>query len=335
MFSKLLKNLTHISNAIILCFSIYFLMPVSSQANNLDVIRIGSLQYGSVNWELKLIKDLELDLENDFRIEIVELASKNAAAVALQGGAVDIIVTDWFWVSRQRNEGRLFSFVPHSMAAGGLIVSKDSPIKSEIDLEGKKIGIAGGQVDKGWLIFRAYFKQQYGKELKDLSRQIFGAPPLLNKKIEQDSFDAILTYWPYQAKLLTNDNFKKVINITDILTKLELPKGIPVIGWVFKDDWASSKNKLLNKFLATSKKTKKIMLESDEIWTKVRPFMNADDDQLFLNLRDIYREGIPSKDFTSKQIDGSKKLYSILAEVGGKELVGKAENLAPGTFWTK
>ena len=38
--------------------------------------------------------------------------------VALQGGAVDLIVTDWFWVSRQRNEGRLFSFVPHSMAAG-------------------------------------------------------------------------------------------------------------------------------------------------------------------------------------------------------------------------
>ena len=77
------------------------------------------------------------------------------------------------------------------------------------------------------------------------------------------------------------------------------------------------------------------MLESDEIWTKIRPFMNADSDQLFLNLRDIYREGIPSKDFTIKQIDGSKKLYSILAEIGGKELVGRAEKLSPGTFWTK
>jgi len=29
-------------------------------------------------------------------------------------------------------------------------VSKDSNIKNEADLEGKKIGIAGGQVDKGW-----------------------------------------------------------------------------------------------------------------------------------------------------------------------------------------
>ena len=53
------------------------------------------------------------------------------------------------------------------------------------------------------------------------------------------------------------------------------------------------------------------MLESDEIWEKVRPFMNAENDQLFKNLRDIYREGIPSKDFSLDQINGSKKIYSI------------------------
>ncbi len=301
-------------------------------ANN---IKIGSLQYGSVNWELKLIKELELDKKNGFNLEIVELASKNAAAVALQGGAVDVIVTDWFWVSRQRSEGRKFAFVPHSMAAGGLIVSKDSDIKNEKDLEGKKIGIAGGQVDKGWLIFRAYFKKQYGKELKDVSRQIFGAPPLLNKKIEQNNFDAILTYWPYQAKLLTNDNFTKIINITDILNKLNLPKGIPVIGWVFKEKWALEQDEILKNFLLASKEAKQMMLESDEIWETVRPFMMADDDKLFSNLKTIYRDGIPDKDFNTLQINGSKKLYSILSEIGGRELVGKAKTLSPGTFWTK
>ena len=110
---------------------------------------------------------------------------KNAAAVALQGKAVDLIVTDWFWVSRQRSEDRNFTFVPHSMAAGGLIVSKDSKIAAEMDLKDKKIGVAGGQVDKGWLIFRAYYLKKYGKDLIKLAKPIFGAPPLLNKKIEQ------------------------------------------------------------------------------------------------------------------------------------------------------
>ncbi len=330
MQKNTLKKFLNKQNILIFCFILLF--GLSSKAID---IKIGSLQYGSVNWELKLIKELELDKKNGFNIEIVELASKNAAAVALQGGAVDLIVTDWFWVSRQRGEGREFSFVPHSMAAGGLIVPKNSKIKNESDLEGKKIGIAGGQVDKGWLIFRAYFKKEFGKELKDVSKQIFGAPPLLNKKIEQRSFDAILTYWPYQAKLLTNENFTKVIDINDILKKLELPNGIPVIGWVFKDKWASKNQELLSKFLSTSQEAKKMMLDSDDVWNKVRPFMNADNDKLFLNLRDIYREGIPAKEFSTIQVDGSKKLYSILAEIGGRELVGNAKKLSPGTFWTK
>ena len=249
-------------------------------ADELRKLRIGSLQYGSVNWELKLIKDLQLDNKSNFDLEIVELASKNAAAVALQGGAVDMIVTDWFWVSRQRNEGRKFSFVPHSMAAGGLIVHDKSGINNLSDLKGKKIGIAGGQVDKSWLILRTYYKKVFNEDLRKDSRQIFGAPPLLNKKIKQKSFDAILTYWPYQAKLMTDDNFSKVINITDIIAKLDIPPGVPVIGWVFKDEWAASNEKILKGFLSVSKKSKELMLESDDIWQKVRPYMNADNDKL-------------------------------------------------------
>ncbi len=296
-------------------------------------IRIGTLQYGSVNWELKLIEELELDKKNSFELEIVELASKNAAAVALQGGAVDLIVTDWFWVSRQRNEKRLFSFIPHSMAAGGLIVSKSSKIVNDLDLKNKKIGVAGGQVDKGWLIFRAYYKKKHGTDLIALSRPIFGAPPLLNKKMQQSGFDAILTYWPYQAKLLTDNNFKKVININEILSELGIPDGIPVIGWVFRDNWGKSNNDVLDNFLKASDEAKKIMLESDQIWDKIRPNMMAEDDLLFSNLREIYREGIPKKKFTEVQIEGAKKLYSILSKIGGKELVGNAKELSPGTFW--
>ena len=76
-----------------------------------------------------------------------------------------------------------------------------------------------------------------------------------------------------------------------------------------------------------------MMLESDDIWKKIRPFMNAKNDQIFINLRDIYREGIPKKVFTKEQLKGTKKLYSILAEIGGKDLVGNATVLSPGTFW--
>ena len=314
---------------------LFFMFFSSTFSEELTKVRVGSLQYGSVNWELKLIKELELDKKYGFELEIIELASKNASAVALQGKAVDLIVTDWFWVSRQRSEGRLFSFVPHSMAAGGLIVTKDSKIINDMDLEGKKIGVAGGQVDKGWLIYRAYFQKKYGKDLVKLSKPIFGAPPLLNKKIKQKSFDAILTYWPYQAELIGDKDFLKIINITDVISELGVPSGVPVIGWVFHENWGNEKLGILNKFLQSSKEAKQLMLESDAIWEKVRPFMQADNDTLFVNLRDAYREGIPKNDFSQSQLNGSRKLYSILAKIGGKELVGKAKELSSGTFWIK
>ena len=78
---------------------------------------------------------------------------------------------------------------------------------------------------------------------------------------------------------------------------------------------------------------KKVMNESDDVWSKVRPNMNADNDDLFINLRDIYREGIPKKEFSDSQLKGAEKLYSILSKIGGKELVGNAKELSPGTFW--
>ena len=31
--------------------------------------------------------------------------------------------------------------------------------------------------------------------------------------MQQSGFDAILTYWPYQAKLLTDDNFKNQLQV--------------------------------------------------------------------------------------------------------------------------
>lgn len=296
-----------------------------------DKIRVGSLQYGSVNWELDLIKKLELDKKYNVDVEIVKLASKNAAAVALQGKSVDLIVTDWFWVSRQRAEKRMFSFIPHSMSAGGLIVSNNSGINKIDDLKGKKIGIAGGSVDKSWLIFRAYYQDALGKDLKDDSIQIFGAPPLLNKKIEQGSFDAILTYWPYQARLKAKE-FVTVISISDVIGKLGIDGNVPVIGWVFRDLWAEENSKKLNNFVKASNEAKELMLNSDEIWDKVKPSMNVENEKTFVNLREIYRQGIPDK-LNSFNIESASKLFGILSLIGGEELVGNSKTLSKGTFW--
>ena len=75
-------------------------------------VRVGVLEFGTVNWELDVIATHGLAEREGVDLEVVGLGGKRATAVALQGGAADIIVTDWIWVSRQRAEGRDYNFVP-------------------------------------------------------------------------------------------------------------------------------------------------------------------------------------------------------------------------------
>ena len=144
---------------------------------------MGVLKFGTVHWELDVIETHRFDEAHGIDMRIVELGSKRATAVALQGGGADIIVTDWIWVSRQRAEGRDYAFVPYSLAVGGLIVRPDAGIAELADLRGRQVGVAGGPVDKSWLLLQAYAKQA-GMDLSEAVEPTFGAPPLLNELID-------------------------------------------------------------------------------------------------------------------------------------------------------
>ena len=45
-----------------------------------------------------------------------------------------------------------------------------------------------------------------------------------------------------------------------------------------------------------------------------------------------YREGIVRRPLAEEEAD-ARGLYRVLAEIGGAELVGPADELAPGTFY--
>ena len=71
-------------------------------------VKIGVLKFGTVSWELDTIKTHGLDKAEGLDLQVVELANTNATSVALLAGGVDVIVTDWLWVTRQRADGARF-----------------------------------------------------------------------------------------------------------------------------------------------------------------------------------------------------------------------------------
>jgi len=314
-------------------FLSFFLSLYLSIAYSKDnEISIGLLKYGSVNWEMDIINHNELDKKNNFKIKKTFYSTKNAAAIALQGKSVDVIVTDWIWVSRQRGQNRKYLFFPHSMTVGGIMVKHDSEITTFEQLKNKKLGIAGSSIDKSWLLFRAYSNKKLNEDPKSFLKPTYAAPPLLNQLIERNEIDAVLNYWHYNARLKSK-GYREIISVENILKNLGIQTKIPAIGWVFSEDFANKNKDLINNFFNASNEAKKIMMSSDNEWERIFPLTKAKDRAMLIHLRDAYRNGIPLS-FGNNEIEETKKIFKILAQYGGKDLVGANNEISSNMFWS-
>ena len=312
------------------CLLVSFFQPASSDTLA-PAVRVGALKFGTVNWELFIIQSHKLDQREGFRLEVVPLASKNASNVALLGGAADVIVSDWIWVSRLRSDGRPYVFVPYSLLAGKLIVPEGSKLNSIAGLKGKSLGIAGGPLDKNWLLLRAYTKKTTGTDLSELVEAKFVAPPLLNELFLRGELSAGLTFWHYAARLEAS-GMKAFISIADILPELGVSHEVPLLGWVFSEETATDKRQEILAFLRASYAAKKILAASDAAWESLRPIMKVNNEEEFITLRQEYRNGIPTR-FGAEEIRAAEQVFNILADIGGKDLTGSASHLSAGTFW--
>jgi len=83
----------------------------NSAAYGADRIRVAAQITGTLGWELEVMRAHELERKANLDIETIKLASTEAAQIALRGGSVDLIVSDWLWVSRERTLGDDLVFI--------------------------------------------------------------------------------------------------------------------------------------------------------------------------------------------------------------------------------
>lgn len=309
------------------------LMATSVHAADLGTMKIGVLKFGTVSWELDVIKAHGLDSKEGFTLEVVPFGANDAADVALMGNAVDAIVEDWLFVSRQRHDGVPLAFIPYSSSVGAVMVAGDSPIAAVADLKGKRIGVAGGALDKGWLMLQAYAKQEAGIDLTRDAEPVYGAPPLLTEKLKSGELDAVLNYWHFGARIEAQ-GYRRLIGIGDVQEALGVPASVPQLGYIFQEPWADAHPDLVIAFSRASRAAKQLMLTDDAEWQRLMPLTRAENEAELDAFMRRYREGIVEHWGPEQQAEAAK-LYLVLAGLGGEKLVGPGQELAPGTFWPK
>ena len=295
-----------------------------------EELTVGTLASGTVRWELDTIQHYGLDKAEGFDLRITELAGNPATQIALAGGEVDVIVSDWLWVAQQRAEGKNYVFIPFSTAVGALLVPQDSQAQTLADLKGKKIGIAGGPVDKSWLILRAYARQETGEDLATVTEQVFGAPPMIYEAGLSGEVDGVINFWNFLAKMKVH-GMRELVTVAEAATALGLDPATPLLGYVMDEQLLREKPELAAALKRASRAAKDLLLTDDAAWERLRPIMNAEDDAEFAALREGWRQGVPSDAPVDEA--NAAKVFALMVDLGGEELLGQVKELPEGVFY--
>ncbi len=302
----------------------------STPAAAAERLRIAVQKTGTLAWEMSVIRAQNLDKEADVDLQTIDVASLDAAIIALRSGAADIIVADWLWVSRERSLGANFVFYPYSTAIGAVMTNPAKGIKSVHDLVGRKLAVAGGPLDKSWLLLQAWARRS-GLDLRRAADVVYGAPPLLAEKAAQGEVDAALEYWNFCADLETR-GLQRLVEIADVEKALGAEGPVAAIGYVFDASFATAHRDALQRFFVITRKAKQLIATSPAAWNIVAKQLPLKSPEALAAYQRYYARGIPDRAIAEEEAD-AQRLFKVLAEIGGSELVGNAAALAPGTYY--
>jgi NitT/TauT family transport system substrate-binding protein len=304
-------------------------LPWPARATGLS-LRVAALRFGSLSWLLDTVRSERLDAKWGLELDVMDVASNQAGAIALMAGATDVIVSDWFWALRQRSQGADLKFAPLSAALGSLMVPPGSAVGNLADLAGKRLGVAGSAIDKSWLVLRAYSRRSLGRDIAETATVIFGAAPLITEEIRQGRLDAVLNYWTFAARL-TSDGFTRLLDMSEVLRELGVEPVPPLVGFVWRERTAAAKRPAFEAFFAAVAAGNAVLADSDLAWERLRPLVKPSSDAEFAAIRSFYRAGITGP-WGAGHTRAAEKLVNLLIQLGDEDLIGSHTRFDPGLF---
>ncbi|RCV91637.1 ABC transporter substrate-binding protein [Billgrantia montanilacus] len=291
---------------------------VESLHAELPTLRLSVLQFGTAHWELDHLERRGLDHAAGFNLEVRLVANLPASRIAVSSGDVNGAVVDLTWAQARHAAGQSYRYLPYSSQMGDVLAAPGVAIDALGDLRGKRIGVAGGPDSKSWvLLTRA--AQAEGVALEREAQVQFGAPPLLSQALRRGQLDVLVTFWHFAAELTAAGEAEVALPMASLLTRLDIPTGLPILGYVFHDEWARDHAALVARFAEAVAQAKRELRDEAGHWAALRPLMRASDDAHFEALRQGYVQGIPEP-LDAQRIRALQRLLVLTGVEPGEEM---------------
>lgn len=285
-------------------------VPALATNHTLPPLTLSVLQFGTAHWELAHIQDRQLDRAYGFDLDVRLVANLAASRIALSSAGVDGAVADLLWTQARFEAGTHYLYLPFSSSIGDIVVPEGSAIESVADLVGKRIGVAGGPDSKGWVLLKKVAKRQ-GLDLDRDTTVQYAAPPLLNQALKRGQVDVLVTYWHFAARLRGEGGVRSAFRMSDLLDTLGLVRSLPVLGYVFRADWAQRHRGLVARFGQALQQAKEELATDSTYWDELRPLMRASDERVFDALRSGFVEGTP-KPLDDARVADLRQLLTLM-----------------------
>ncbi|MBO0758128.1 MAG: ABC transporter substrate-binding protein, partial [Bradyrhizobiaceae bacterium] len=148
----------------------------------------------------------------------------------------------------------------------------------------------------------------------------------------QGETDATLTFWNFAAGLEAK-GMRPAIAMPDVMRQLGATAPVAMVGYVFDGHWAERHRDVLDRFFIATDTAKRILDNSPEEWQRLAPRIGVSDASALDIYRRRYLQGVPRRPLAEEEAD-AQALYRVLAEIGGRDLVGPARELDPGTYYS-
>ena len=87
---------------------------------------------------------------------------------------------------------------------------------------------------------------------------VYGAPPLLNEKVQTGELDAVLNYWHFAARLDAK-GYKELVGVEEAISELGGGSVPPQLGYVFFESFAAQNPELIAAFADASRAAKELL----------------------------------------------------------------------------